>query len=204
MTGLFFLCCFLPLWRHFALCDQTTALPCCKNSRCHLVCHSADAQRKQALLALYFLIKTPPERGERTQFYFLREHLCLRDKKLSPKAKRLPLNDKAPLKVIPIYSCSASSRFPQGSSFSCSSSRGSGSDGCTTGAMLASWPVCSVIGLNRNGGWRKEELGLAQHNTKLHKLRAGSEEATDKNPTNSNTMRNLAVALTHSSYMSGS
>lgn len=33
---------------------------------------------------------------------------------------------------------------------------------------------CSVSRLSPNGGWRKEDLGLVQDNTKLHKLWAGS------------------------------
>lgn len=52
------------------------------------------AQRKQALLALYFLIDP----------VLLPEGTSLpRGQKLSPKAKGPPLNDKAPLKVIAIY-----------------------------------------------------------------------------------------------------
>lgn len=105
MTGLFFLFCFLPLWRHFAVCDQTTALPCCTTSHCHLECHSADGQRKQVLLTLHFLIENYLwEKGK--DLALLPEGASLpRGQTVRPKAKGVPLNNKAPLKVIPIYSC---------------------------------------------------------------------------------------------------
>lgn len=105
MTGLFFLFCFLPLWRHFAVCDQTTALPCCTTSHCHLECHSADGQRKQVLLTLHFLIENYLwEKGN--YLVLLPEGASLlQGQTVRPKAKGVPLNNKAPLKVIPIYSC---------------------------------------------------------------------------------------------------
>lgn len=54
---------------------------------------------------------------------------------------------------------------------------------------------CRIIRLSPNRGWRKENLGMVQENTKLHKLWAGSGEATGKNLTNSNTTRTCLLVL---------
>lgn len=142
MTGLFFLFCFLPLWRHFAVCDQTTALPCCTTSHCHLECHSADGQRKQVLLTLRFLIENYLwEKGKDLALLPEGASLPHRGKQYVPRQRESHWTTRHHSKSSSFTAAAVSSRFPQGSSFSCGSLRGSGRDGCPTGAMPPCWPV---------------------------------------------------------------
>lgn len=185
MTGLFFLFCFLPLWRHFAVCDQTTALPCCTTSRCHLECHSADGQRKPVLLALHFL----------AQNYLWGKG---KDLVLLPEGGSLPRGQTSQGKGCPIKQGNTQSHphlqlllpladFPQGLHLAAVHWEGQAGMAAQLMQCLLVGQPCRVIGFSPNRGWRKESLGMVQDNTKLHKLWAGPGEATGKNPTNSNT-----------------
>lgn len=97
-------------------------------------------------------------------------------------------------KSSPFTAVAPSSRFPQGSSFSCSSLRGSGSDGCTTGTMLACWPVCSVI----RQPWRrlkKRGAGLGATRYQATQTMGRIQGSHWQNPHKFKYYQNLALAL---------
>lgn len=160
MTALFFLFCFLSLWRHFAVYDQTTALPCCTTSHCHLECHSADGQRKKVLLALHFLAENYLWGKGKDLVLFPEGASLPQGQTVYPKAKGVPLN-KALLQVIPIYLPPAD--FPKDLHLAAVLWEGQAGMAAELVQCLLVGQFCSVIRLSPNRGWRRSGLGARQN-----------------------------------------
>lgn len=185
MTGLFFLCCFLPLRRHFALCDQTTGLHRLSLPPATPFC---GCSKGTSPISFIFPYRNPAcERGK--QPVPLPEGTSLPwGQKLSPKAEGVLLNDKAPLKAIPVLQMLLPpADFPKGLHLAAVHAEGQ--------AAMAAQAVRGLF-VDQSVGWLGSVLtqtegkrGRAQHSTALRKRGAGSWEADGKNPSDSNSNR---------------
>lgn len=134
----------------------------CIDSHCHLLCHSADAQRKQALFALYFLTETllREAKGASSTSW---GNIFASGAKSKSQGKGSPIKWQGTTQSHPLLQLLLPpADFPKGLHLAAVHWEGQA-------GMAAQWLLCLlvdqsvVIRLSLYRDWRKEELGLAQH-----------------------------------------
>lgn len=144
-------------------------------------------------ISIIFPYRNSPWEREKDPALFLEGTSLPQWQKVSPKSKGLPLNDKALLSHPHLQLLLPPADFPKGLHLAAVHWEGQ----AVMAAQLAQccWPVCSLIRLSPDGGSRKEELGLVQHNTKLHKLWAGTGKASGRKSQELKYHQDSALAL---------